>query len=168
MQAINKHYSVETYEELKKRNKIFLILSISLFVFGLAFLFLSAFLINVKTVLIIKIIDIVILSVALVLSAFFLLEKYIPGIRRNRFLYRLLTVERFEGRLKVIHIYEPYLVKKGIYAYEIEAMGDDGKTINCYYEASNQLEFKDNEEIDVVIAMNFIVGIKEKNHEEQD
>ena len=165
---INKYYSIETYKELKKRNKKFLILSIFLFVFGLAFLFLSAFLINVKTVLIIKIIDIVILSSSLILSAFFLLEKYIPGISRNRFLYRLLTVERFEGRLKVIHINEPYLVKKGIYAYEIEAMDEDQKIINCYYEANNPLEFKEDEEIDVVIAMNFIVGIKEKNHEDQD
>lgn len=166
MPVINKYYSLETYEELKMRNKIFLILSISLFVFGLAFLFLSAFLINVKTVLIIKIIDIVILSTALVLSAFFLLEKYLPGINRNKFLYRLLTVERFEGHLKIIHINEPYLVKRGIYAYEIEAMDDDKRIINCYYEVNNPLEFKDGDEIDATIAMNFIVGIKEKDHEE--
>lgn len=163
---INKYYSQETYEELKKRNTKFLILSISLLVFGLAFLFLSAFLINVKTVLAIKIVDIVILSASLILSAFFLLEKFIPGVSRKRFLYRLLTVERFEGKLKVIDIREPYLVKKGIFAYEIEVIDEDNKTINCYYEAINPLEFKKDEEIDVTIAMNFIVGIKEKDHEE--
>ena len=165
---INNYYSQETYEELKKRNTKFLALSISLSIFGLAFLFLSAFLINVKTILIIKILDIVILSTSLVFSAFFLLEKYIPGISRKRFIYRLLTVDRFQGRLKVIDIREPYLVKKGIFAYEIEAIDEDNKTINCYYETINPLEFKKEEEIDVVIAMNFIVGIKRKDHEEQD
>lgn len=165
---INNYYSQETYEELKKRNTKFLVLSISLSIFGLAFLFLSAFLINVKTILIIKILDIVILSTSLVFSAFFLLEKYIPGISRKRFIYRLLTVDRFQGRLKVIDIREPYLVKKGIFAYEIEAIDEDNKTIICYYETINPLEFKKEEEIDVVIAMNFIVGIKRKDHEEQD
>ena len=165
---INNYYSQETYEELKKRNTKFLVLSISLSIFGLTFLFLSAFLINVKTILIIKILDIVILSTSSVFSAFFLLEKYIPGISRKRFIYRLLTVDRFQGRLKVIDIREPYLVKKGIFAYEIEAIDEDNKTINCYYETINPLEFKKEEEIDVVIAMNFIVGIKRKDHEEQD
>ena len=163
---INNYYSKETYEELIKRNKKFLILSISICVFGLAFFFLSAFLINVKTVLIIKIIDILVLSSSLIISSYLLLEKFIPGVNRKKFLYRLLTVDRFEGKLKVIDIREPYLVKNGIFAYEIEAIDEENRIINCYYETINPLEFKKDEEIDAVIAMNFIVGIKEKNHEE--
>ncbi len=164
---INKYYSKETYEELKKRNSKFLVISISLLIFGLAFLFLSAFLINTKTVLTIKIVDSVVLSISLIFSFFFLLEKYIPGVRRKKFLYRLLTVERFEGKLKVIDIREPYLVKKGIFAYEIEAIDEENRTFNCYYETINPLEFEKEDEIDVVIAMNFIVDIKENNHEEE-
>lgn len=162
---INNYYSTCTYEELKRKNKKFLIISISFLVFGLAFLFLSAFLINVKTVLAIKIIDILIVSASLVVSAFLLLEKYIPGVQRKKFLYRLLTVERFEGKLKIVDIRKPYLVKKHIFAYEIEAIDEDNKTLNCYYETINPLEFEKGEEIDVTLAMNFIVAIKEKKHE---
>ncbi|MBR4377893.1 MAG: hypothetical protein IKP50_03320 [Bacilli bacterium] len=121
--------------------------------------------INVKTVLVIKIIDIVFVSASLVVSAFLLLEKYIPGVQRKKFLYRLLTVERFEGKLKIVDIRKPYLVKKHIFAYEIEAIDEDNKTLNCYYETINPLEFKEGEEIDVTLAMNFIVAIKENKHE---
>ena len=163
---INNYYSKETYEELIKRNKKFLILSISICVFGLAFFFLSAFLINVKTVLIIKIIDILILSSSLIISSYLLLEKFIPGVSRKKFLYRLLTVDRFEGKLKIVEIRKPYLVKKGIYAYEIEAVDEENKTLICYYEALNELELKKDDVVDVTIAMNFIVGIKETSHEE--
>lgn len=162
---INSYYSKETYFKIKKDNNKYLALFICLLVFGLAFLFLSAFLINTKTVTIIKIIDSVVLSSCLILSFYFLLMKYIPGVRRNKFLYRLLTVERFEGRLKVLDIKSPYLVKRGITAYEIEAKDEDGKVISCFYEDINPLEFKKDDEIEVTLAMNFIVMIRENNHE---
>lgn len=159
------YYSKETYEKMKKSYKLWLISAILIFFMGLLFFGLSAFLINNKTVLLIKVFDAIILSLSLITGAIVILVVYIPLKRRNQFLYRLLTVERFEGVLVIKEIREPYLVRKSILAYEIVAIDDEGKTINCFYEANLPLNFKVDDKVEVTLAANFIVDIKEAQDE---
>lgn len=159
------YYSKETYEKMKKSYKLWLISAILIIFMGLLFFGLSAFLINNKTVLLIKVFDAIILSLSLITGAIVILVVYIPLKRRNQFLYRLLTVERFEGVLVIKEIREPYLVRKSILAYEIVAIDDEGKTINCFYEANLPLNFKVNDKVEATLAANFIVDIKEAQDE---
>ena len=159
------YYSKETYEKMKKSYKLWLISAILIIFIGLLFFGLSAFLINSKTVLLIKIFDAIILSLSLITGAIIILVVFIPLKRRNQFLYRLLTVERFEGVLTVKEIREPYLVRKSILAYEIVAVDDEGKTINCFYEANLPLNFRVDDKVEVTLAANFIVDIKEAQDE---
>lgn len=162
----NNYYSKETYFNLKKECRNALILSIASFSFGLLFLGLSAFLINVNTVLLIKFIDSFVVSLSFVLGCYLFIEHYLPKKNRNRFLYRLLTVDRFEGKIQIKNIREPYLIKKNINAYEIEAIDDDGKILNCFYESLLPIEFEIGDTLIVTLASNFIVDIKEKiSHE---
>ena len=157
------NYSKETYEKIKKDNRNYLIISILILFFGLAFLGLSAFLINNKSVAIIMVIDSIILSLSLIISIYLFLERFLTSRLRYKFLYRLLTVERFEGKIKIKKINKPYLVKRGITAYEIEALDDENKIISCFLEDINPLDFSVDDEIEVTLANNFIVEIKEKN-----
>ncbi len=159
------YYSKETYLQLKKESHKWLILSISSFVFGLLFFGLSALYINVKTVLAVTIIDAIILSASLIAGFYILLDIYIPKIRRNKFVYRLLTVERFVGQIKVTKIKEPYLVRKYIEAYEIEALDEDNKVLICYLESVHQLDFEVGDVINVTLSASFIVDIGEKTNE---
>ena len=159
------YYSKETYEKMKKSYKLWLISAILIIFIGLLFFGLSAFLINNKTVLIIKIVDAIILSLALITGAIIIIVAYVPLKRRNKFLYRLLTVERFEGSLVIKEIRKPYLVRKSILAYEIVAVDDEDKTINCFYEANLPINFKVDDKVEVTLAANFIVDIKEANNE---
>ncbi len=159
------YYSKETYEKMKKSYKLWLISAILIIFMGLLFFGLSAFLINNKNVLLIKVFDAIILSLSLITGAIIILVVYIPLKRRNQFLYRLLTVERFEGVLVIKEIREPYLVRKSIMAYEIVAIDDEGKTINCFYEANLPLNFKVDDKVEVTLAVNFIVDIKEAQDE---
>ena len=161
----NSYYSKETYEKMKKSYKLWLISAILIIFMGLLFFGLSAFLINNKTVLLIKIVDAIILSLALIAGAIIILTIYVPLKRRNQFLYRLLTVERFEGTLTIKEIREPYLVRKSILAYEIVAIDDEGKTINCFYEANLPVDFEVDDKVEVTLAANFIVDIKGANNE---
>lgn len=159
-------YSKETYFKMKKSYKIWLVISIAIFVFGLAFLFLSAFLINEKTVLIIKIVDIVVVNISLLVSCYFFIEFFIKRMIRCKFIYRLLTVDRYNGVLTIQEIKKPYLVRKWVRAYEIDATDDSGKKISCYYENIQPLSFKEGDRIDVMLASNFIVDILGSEHEE--
>ena len=109
------------------------------------------------------VIDSIILSLSLIISIYLFIERFLTSRLRYKFLYRLLTVERFEGKIKIKKINKPYLVKRGINAYEIEALDDDNKIINCFLEDINPLDFSVDDEIEVTLANNFIVEIKEKN-----
>lgn len=156
------NYSKETYEKIKKDNRKWLILSTLFLLIGLAFLGLSAFFINKNSVIIIIIIDSIILSLSLITSIYIFIELFLTTRLRYKFLYRLLTVERFEGTIKINKINPPYLVKRGVMAYEIEACDDDNKVLNCFYESINPLDFHVGDELEITLANNFIVDIKEK------
>ena len=158
-------YGQETYFRMKKSYKLWLIISILIFVFGLAFLFLSCLLINEKTVLAIKIIDLVIVNVAFIFSCYFFIEFFIKRRIRSKFIYRLLTVDRYSGVIVVQEIKKPYLVRKWIRAYEIEALDDSDKKISCYFEDIQPLPFKVGDQITVTLANNFIVDIGADNEE---
>lgn len=158
-------YSEETYFKMKKSYKIWLTISILIFIFGLAFLFLSGLLINEKTVLAIKIIDLVIVNVAFIFSCYFFIEFFIKRRIRCKFIYRLLTVDRYSGVITIQEIKKPYLVRKWVKAYEIDALDDSGKKISCYYEDIQPLAFQVGDQINVTLANNFIVDIGADNEE---
>lgn len=159
-------YSKETYFKLKKSYTLWLIISIAIFVFGLAFLFLSALFINEKTVLVVKIIDLVVVNISLLVACYLFIEFFIKRVIRCKFLYRLLTVDRYSGVLTIQEIKKPYLVRKWVRAYEIDALDDSGKKISCYYEDINPVEFKVGDIINATLASNFIVEISRPEHEE--
>lgn len=158
-------YSKETYFKLKKSYVIWLIISIVLFVFGLAFLFLSAFLINEKTILAIKIVDLVVVNISFVVSAYFFIEFFVKRRIRTRFIYRLLTVDRYSGVITIQEIKKPYFVRKWIKAYEIEALDDSGKKVTCYFEDVQLIPFKAGDQLNVTLASNFIVDIEGPENE---
>ena len=45
------------------------------------------------------------------------------------------------------------------------AIDDEGKTINCFYEANLPVNFEVDDKVEVTLAANFIVDIKETNNE---
>ena len=161
-------YSKETYFKIKKHSQIWFIIAIAIFVFGLAFLFLSGLFINQQTILIVKIIDLVMVNISFLVACYFFIEFFIKKTIRCKFLYRLLTVERYSGTLTIQEIKKPYLVRKWIKAYEIDALDDSGKKISCYYESIQPLDFKAGDKINATLANGFIVdiyGTKDKaNH----
>lgn len=159
-------YTLEEYYKDKKKATKWLIFSIGVFVLGLIFLGLSAFLINPRTVLLIKIIDSIVVSICFVVSIYIFIELFLTTKFRNKFVYRLLTVERFEGKLKIIKIREPYKIRKHVRAYEIEAVDENQKEITCYLEDRFDLSFEVGAEIRVIIASNFITEIVENDQNE--
>ena len=158
-------YSKESYFKMKKSYKIWLVISIFIFVFGLAFLFLSGLLISEKTIIAIKIIDLIIVNISFIVSCYFFIEFFIKRKIRSKFLYRLLTVERYNGSITIQEIKKPYLVRKWIKAYEINALDDNNKQICCYYEDIQELTFKVGDQINATLANNFIVDILGKKDE---
>lgn len=158
-------YTLETYSCMKKDAKKGLVISLVLFLIGLTLFFLSYFLITPANVQIMKVVDSLVLIIFLASGAYIFIHAYALKKIRSRFIYRLLTVERFEGRMVIKDIKKPYLVRKWVKAYEIEAIDDEGKNINVYYEYNQPLNFQVGDELEVVLAMNFIVAIKEINHE---
>lgn len=158
-------YTLDEYYQKKKEANKWLIFSICVLVFGLAFLGFSAFLVNPKSALIIKIIDSVIVSISFIVSIFIFIELFLETRYRNIFVYRLLAVERFEGKIKITNIRKPYIVKKHIKAFEIEAKDENDKIITCYLEDAFDINLKIGDEIKVVIATNFITEIEKINDE---
>ena len=159
-------YTLEEYYKDKKKATKWLIFSICVFVLGLIFLGLSAFLINPRTVLLIKIIDSIVVSICFVVSIYIFIELFLTTKFRNKFVYRLLTVERFEGKLKITKIREPYKIRKHVRAYEIDAVDENQKEITCYLEDRFDLSFEVGAEIRVIIASNFITEIVENDQNE--
>lgn len=158
---MNSLYAKESYLEQKKKAKLWLIFSICIFAFSLTFLGLSALFIKPNTVKAVTIIDSVVVSIGMVIAAFLFIEKFLAIHSRNKFVYRLLTVERFKGKITIIKIKESYLVKKNIKAHEIEAKDEDDKVVNYYYEDGLPLSFKEGDTINVITAANFIVEIED-------
>ena len=159
-------YTLEEYNKDKKKATKRLIFSICVFVLGLLFLGLSAFLINPKTVLFIKVIDSIFVSICFIIAIYIFIELFLETKFRNKFIYRLLTVERFEGKIKITKIREPYRVRKHVKAYEIEAIDENQKEITCYFEDRFDLGLKVGEEIKVIIASNFITEIVGNDQDE--
>ena len=159
-------YTLEEYYKDKKKATKWLIFSICVFVLGLIFLGLSAFLINPRTVLLIKIIDSIVVSICFVVSIYIFIELFLTTKFRNKFVYRLLTVERFEGKLKITKIREPYRIRKHVRAYEIDAVDENQKEITCYLEDRFDLSFEVGAEIRVIIASNFITEMVENDQNE--
>ena len=52
-------------------------------------------------------------------------------------------------------------MKKNVTAYEIEALDDENKLLNCFYESFLPMTFKEGDTIEATLAMNFIVEIGE-------
>ena len=156
---MNNLYSQETYFKLKKDYKKWLIISILLFIIGLSLLFLSAFIINHKNVLYIKIIDIVLVNIILLVAVYFFIELFVKKRIRSQFLYRLLTMERFSGKIRITEIKKPYLVRKHIRAYEVVAKDENDKEMICYLEEAAPLSLNVNDEVEVILAHNFIVDV---------
>ena len=158
----NNYYSLSTYNKLKKQCKTSLILALIILFMALAFLFISAFFININTVSTIKVMDILVTSLLLCVSIYLLVELYIPKINRKKFIYRLLTVNRYEGNIEILEIHQPYLIKKGIFANEIIAKDEDNKILNCFIETCLNVNLNIGQHLKVNLAQNFIVDIKEE------
>jgi len=165
---MNNYYSLETYNKNRKYLRVWLVLLIIIFFVSLALVGLSAFLVKPSSAVAIIVVDSIILSISLCVVIFLIFEKYIPYYRRNKFLYNLLIVNRYEGTIKIKKINKPYLVKKNIEAYEIEAIDDTNKIFVCYLETSFPLSFKEGDEISVLLANSFIVDILESNNEKDN
>lgn len=161
----NDNYSKISYLRIKKKKVNYLTISIVILVFGLAFLGLSALFINPSSVNIVKLVDSLVVSLSTLTACFFFIEGFWPAKRRADLLYRLLTVDRYEGEIKIIDIHSPYLVRKGIEAYEIEAEDEEGKRINCYLESNVENDLEIGKTYKVILAMNFIIGEKRVDNE---
>lgn len=161
-------YSKETYFKLEKSYKMWLIISLAIFTFGLAFLFLSGLLINEQTVLAVKIVDLVVVNISFLVAAYFFIEFFVKRRIRSKFVYRLLTVDRYSGAITIQEIKKPYFVRKWIKAYEINALDDSGKKIVCYYEDIEPLPFKVGDTLNMTLASNFIVDIEGSENEKSN
>lgn len=158
------NYTVEYYQYLKKQTFKYLIFGILAIVLGVAFVLLSALLINDKQLVIFKIIDSFVLSIALVLGIYCFIELFAKAKNRLKFIYQLLAVSRYQGVVKIIKISDKTLIRRGIYGYEITVVDENKKQAIYYVEDKDGLSI--DEVIKVTIANNFILEYeKENNHE---
>lgn len=153
-------YSEESYKILKKQKNFILLISLLIFILSITLVGLSWLIVNPTNFEIIKIIASIFLSIVACAFFYCLLEKFLPKNRRAKFIYHLLTTNRYEDKFMILSIGKKTVLSKDIYCYEIEAIDSKNNRIILYIEEEFLSLLKENRINKMIISQNVIMAVE--------
>ena len=160
---MNNLYSEESYKNEKKLAKKVLIINLVILFAALLFVGLSWFLVNQKSALAIKIIDCFLLTIVSLVFVYQMLEVYFVKKKHYKFIFSLLTVNRYQDKIVIEEIGARKPIFNHIYGYEIKGKTSNGENFIFLIEEKFINLIKENNEFFVIVAKNVIIGIGDKN-----